>query len=243
MTDAAGDGATGPRLVLAVDASTYVGTVAVLAGGAVLSERSTAMRGADEERLMPAVAAALGEAGVPPGEARGRVEMVVCGAGPGSFTSLRIAGAIAKGIAESAGAPLVAVPSLALLAAGQAPPLPGGRYLATLDAMRGERYAAVVGLGAGVTAYEYLGIVAEGDVDALARARGARVLAAGAPRAGHADAYAGPHARGAARLGPLLAAAGAVDLDAWEPDYGRKAEAQVKWELAHGRALDAGRPP
>ena len=28
-----------------------------------------------------------------------------------------------------------------------------------------------------------------------------------------------------------------VELASWEPDYGRLAEAQVKWEAAHGRAL------
>ena len=32
-------------------------------------------------------------------------------------------------------------------------------------------------------------------------------------------------------------AAGPVSLDKWEPAYGRLAEAQVKWEAAHGRAL------
>ena len=48
-----------------------------------------------------------------------------------------------------------------------------------------------------------------------------------------------PHARGAARVAALL------DGDArrpiwrrWEPAYGRLAEAQVKWEAAHGRPLD-----
>ena len=30
---------------------------------------------------------------------------------------------------------------------------------------------------------------------------------------------------------------GPVSLDQWEPDYGRLAEAQVKWEATHGRAL------
>ena len=30
-----------------------------------------------------------------------------------------------------------------------------------------------------------------------------------------------------------------VDLDRWEPDYGRLAEAQVKWEATHGRPLPA----
>ena len=48
-----------------------------------------------------------------------------------------------------------------------------------------------------------------------------------------------PHARGVARLegSGLLEA---VSLEAWEPDYGRLAEAQVKWEAAHGRPLAAG---
>jgi len=30
---------------------------------------------------------------------------------------------------------------------------------------------------------------------------------------------------------------GPVPLDTWEPSYGRLAEAQVKWEASHGRAL------
>jgi tRNA threonylcarbamoyladenosine biosynthesis protein TsaB len=31
---------------------------------------------------------------------------------------------------------------------------------------------------------------------------------------------------------------GPVDLASWEPDYGRLAEAQVRWEAAHGRPLE-----
>jgi hypothetical protein len=38
------------------------------------------------------------------------------------------------------------------------------------------------------------------------------------------------------RLGAWLAQP-PVSLAAWEPDYGRLAEAQVKWEQAHGRPL------
>jgi tRNA threonylcarbamoyladenosine biosynthesis protein TsaB len=221
--------ARGP-LVLALDASTYVGTVAVLRDGAVVAERDTAMRGAEEERLMPAAVAALADVGVGPGELAGTLGAVVCGAGPGSFTSLRIAASIAKGIATAAAVPLLAVPSLALMVAGAAPALHRGRYLAVLDAMRGERYAAEVALGERVDGYEYLGIVPADAVADLARERRAVLLE---------PPGAAPHARGVARLAALLDALGPVDLDAWEPDYGRKAEAQVKWELAHGRALGA----
>ena len=123
-----------PLVTLAIDAATYHGSVAVLRGAVVAAEREVAMRGEREERLMPAVAEALTAAGAGVGE----VGRVVCGGGPGSFTSLRIAAAIAKGIAAARGVPLYEVPSLALIVAGH--PLPMGRYLAVLDAMREEAY-------------------------------------------------------------------------------------------------------
>ena len=46
-----------------------------------------------------------------------------------------------------------------------------------------------------------------------------------------------PHARGALAVAGSWAALPALALDAWEPAYGRLAEAQVKWESAHGRPL------
>jgi tRNA threonylcarbamoyladenosine biosynthesis protein TsaB len=243
-----------PPVVLALDASTYRASVAVLRDGRVLAEETTAMRGADEERLMPTVVAALAAAHVAPGG----LAAIVCGGGPGSFTSLRIAGAIAKGLATATAAPLLAVPSLALVALADAAGAsaahamrgaPAIAVLATMDAMRGDRYAALVALAVdagdaaarrAVTAYRFLGVVAGGDVPALARAHGAEhtVDAAECPPAAAgvaALALALPDGR---RVGPAAAlAVGAVALDSWEPDYGRKAEAQVKWEAAHGRAL------
>ena len=49
-----------------------------------------------------------------------------------------------------------------------------------------------------------------------------------------------PHARGAVVLGHLVAWPEAAPVAGWEPTYGRLAEAQVKWEAAHGRALTPG---
>lgn len=216
-------------ITLAVDASTYVGTVAVLRDGGIVACREAAMRGEREERLMPAVAAALGDGGVSPSD----LERIVCGAGPGSFTSLRIAGSIAKGMAWATGCPLFAVSSLLLLVAGAEPPLPPGRYLAVLDAMRGERFAAPVEvLAAGVVEpggpWERL---AEDELSARARELVATLVGPGL------ETSVTPHARGVARLLPLLDGAEPVDLEAWEPDYGRAAEAQVRWEATHGRQL------
>ena len=216
---------TAPGLTLALDASTYVGTVAVLRDGALVAAGEALMRGEHEERLMPAVLATLATAGAAPRD----VARVVCGAGPGSFTSLRIAAGIAKGIAHGAGAPLYAVSSLALVAAGAEPPLAAGPYVVALDAMRGERYAQLVRVGADGR------VAVEGEV---AIVEPAALAAAGAPVLGPLEPEPrAPHARGVA---PMLAAildAGPVDLAGWEPSYGRLAEAQVRWEAAHGRPL------
>jgi len=215
-------------LTLALDASTYVGTVAVLEHGVVVASREALMRGEHEERLMPAVLAALADARAVPRD----VARVVCGAGPGSFTSLRIAAGIAKGIAHGAGVPLYAVSSPALVVAGAEPALAPGRYIAALDAMRGERYAqSVVKQADGRVVVD--GVVALATVEQLA--------AAGVPVVGPREpAPQPPHARGVAAMLLDVLAEGAVDLDAWEPSYGRLAEAQVRWEAAHGRPLASG---
>ncbi len=217
-----------PGLTLALDASTYVGTVAVLRDGVLVSAREALMRGEHEERLMPAVLAVLADARAVPRD----VARVVCGAGPGSFTSLRIAAAIAKGIAHGAGVPLFAMSSLALVVAGSEPPLAAGRYIATLDAMRGERYAQPVVMHPdGRVTID--GVAALATVDEL-RATDAVIVGPleSPPRP--------PHARGVAALLDRCVADGPVDLDAWEPSYGRLAEAQVRWEAAHGRPLAGG---
>ena len=217
-----------PGLTLALDASTCRGTVAVLRNGVVVAVREAVMRGEHEERLMPAVLAALADAGAVPRD----VARVVCGAGPGAFTSLRIAAGIAKGVAHGAGVPLFEVSSLALVAAGAEPGLPPGRCIATLDAMRGERYAQRVLVLAD-------GTVRVDGVQSLATIE--QLAAADAPVVGPLQPTPRmPHARGVVAMLADCIAAGPVDLDAWEPSYGRLAEAQVKWEAAHGRPLAAG---
>src|SRR5205807_10257107 len=84
------------------------------------------------------VAAALVSAGV----AVRDLARVVCGSGPGSFTSLRIAASIAKGIALAAARPLVAVPSQLLMLGAALPSLGAGRYLTVLEAMRDECFVS-----------------------------------------------------------------------------------------------------
>ena len=219
-------------ITLALEASTYAGSAALLDGARVIAERRVAMRGREHEALMPAVADLLTDAGLGPGA----IDRVVCGAGPGSFTSLRIAGAIAKGIALAGACPLVPVSSLALVVASREPFAPG-RYLAAIDALRGEHYVALfevteagivraLGPELRVPSAEVLERAAEHDAVAVGPGRDETV---------HVD----PLAASVARLTPLVDATPAADLAAWEPAYGRLAEAQVKWEAVHGRSLEA----
>ena len=219
-------------ITLVIEASTYAGSAALIDGARVVAERSVAMRGREHEALMPAVAAVLDESGVVPSS----VERVVCGAGPGSFTSLRIAGAIAKGIALAAVSPLVPVSSLALVVASREPVAPG-RYLAAIDALRGEHYAALFEVGEDgiVRPRGPERRVPSSELLQLASAHDA--MAIGPEHEGTAHVH--PRAASAARLAHMIDATPAADLARWEPAYGRLAEAQVKWEAAHGRPLEA----
>ncbi|MDQ6634791.1 MAG: tRNA (adenosine(37)-N6)-threonylcarbamoyltransferase complex dimerization subunit type 1 TsaB [Gemmatimonadota bacterium] len=209
---------------LVLEAATYAGSAAVLRDGALLGERSVAMRGREKEALMPAVAELLETVGVAPVA----IDRVVCGAGPGSFTSLRIAGGIAKGMAMATGAPLVPLSSLALLVASQNP-LPPGRHLAAIDALRGEYYTELF----------------EVDAQGLVAPQGPTLLVPQSALQAFADEHHAhlvahtvvPRAAAAALLTNLIDATAPADLAGWEPWYGRLAEAQVKWEAAHGRPL------
>ena len=220
-------------ITLALDASTYVGDVAVLRDARVLAEESVAMKGAEHERLMPAVVAVLRSAGLDVDA----IERVVCGAGPGSFTSLRIAGAISKGIACGVGVPLFAVQSMALIVAGaERPP---GRYLTVVDALRGEAYVALYETDADRKTHELepARIVSIAELETFAADVGAQTIG---PSRELCAIVANPRARAVALLEDAIVENGAVDLAAWEPAYGRLAEAQVKWEAAHGRPLPTG---
>jgi len=220
-------------ITLAIDASTYAGDVAVLDDGRVLAEENIAMKGADRERLMPAVVAVLERSALRVTD----VDRVVCGAGPGSFTSLRIAGGIAKGIASGRGCPLYAAPSMALVIGGAM--LGPGRYLAAIDALRGEFYIGLydVSFETRVSELEPARLVPAADVETVASELDAKIVS---PTAFERSIVATPRARGVAAIEDILQSRGPVDVGAWEPSYGRLAEAQVRWETAHGKPLSAG---
>ncbi len=94
--------------VLGIETSWRVGSVALAAGGVVAGRRFLTTPAAHASGLIPAVEEVMGEAGIGVGDLAG----VVVGAGPGSFTGVRIGGSAAKGLAASLVIPLYATSSL-----------------------------------------------------------------------------------------------------------------------------------
>lgn len=238
------------ELTLVLEASTPTGSLALVAGESVVAESNVAMRARDGEQLLPAVVALLRSAN----RATTDLGRIVCSSGPGGFTGLRIAAAIGKGLAESLGVPLWGVSSLALLAAqaageagARAPAgldragraAGSGDVVAIIDAMRDEWYvqhfAPSPDDARRISAQSEVVRLTRDGIVALAARTGATVVGDGAATfGGGADVT--PRARHIVALdaGALLHP---VDIASWEPDYGRLAEAQVKWEATHGRAL------
>lgn len=214
-------------IVLALDAATYSGSVALLRDETVVAETVIAMRGEREERLMPAIATVLSGNDLSVDD----LDAVACGAGPGSFTSLRIAAAIAKGICSAKELPLLVAPSPLLVVSGATPALRPGGYIAALDAMRGEYFCQEV------TVLEDRRLLPGESWRTNRRDLIDRAGASGRVIIGPTETEAmAPHARG---FSLLIAQGIAVraDMTTWEPNYGRKAEAQVRWEASHGRPL------
>jgi tRNA threonylcarbamoyladenosine biosynthesis protein TsaB len=217
------------RPSLVIDASTYRGTVAVVTDNRVLADEVVAMREARTEELMPAVVRALRRSGVDVAGLRA----VICGSGPGSFTSLRLAAAIGKGLTGAhvmtSPRPLASVSSLALIVAGAADRLGQGVYLATLDALRGERYAALMQVAgsAGGEGRDSVSVRPRGTWRRLGEADLRQwAQEADAPLVGPGCAIdAWPQAAGVVRLWSDVVA---VDPVSWEPEYGRLAEAEVR---------------
>lgn len=235
-----------PSPMLVIEASSKRGSIAVIVDGQVEAQTDVPMGASSVDELFPAVQATLAACSVLPLELRA----IACGAGPGSFTSLRIAASICKGLAHGTGAELYAVPSLLLALGEYAITRPRGdtgtHFVVHADALRGERFAlhAEVGHDGAVRASGEIRRVSLPELDAISAldshaeggARLMRIAVASSPSPEREHAIVHPTAAAVMRVADW-ASCGPVSLDAWEPVYGRLAEAQVVWERKHGHAL------
>ncbi len=117
-------------MLLAVDTSTQTIGLALYDGAQVAGEITWQTKTHHTVELAPAVDDLLKRCNIKPTD----LQAIACGLGPGSFTSLRIGLALAKGMALSLKIPLLGIPTLDYLAAQQpllnmpmAAVLPAGR--------------------------------------------------------------------------------------------------------------------
>lgn len=119
--------------LLAFETATEACSVAVWIDGEV-HERFDVVPRRHAELALPWAEALLAEAGV----AKSQLDAIAVGRGPGAFTGVRLAVALAQGIALALDRPAVPVSTLAALAMRA----PRSKVLAAIDARMGEVYAA-----------------------------------------------------------------------------------------------------
>ena len=123
-------------LVIGIDTATPVTSVAVGSEAGALASITVRNHRAHAELLIPMVREALDRAGLAGSDLRG----IAVGTGPGLFTGLRVGVSSAKALAQAWELPMVAVPSLDVLAFGCRH---AGRLVcAAIDGRRGELFTA-----------------------------------------------------------------------------------------------------
>ena len=231
-----------PRIV-AIETSSRIGSVAVACGELVLGQRqfSKAMRHAVE--LMPAIRDLAREQGWKPGD----IDQVYVSAGPGSFTGVRIAIAIARALQQALGCQLISVPTVDVLAANA--PVEVNDLVVLMDAKRGQIYAARYQRDATSAMLRRVDGPLLTDPRAFLSQEPHPLYILGEGIDYHREAIAAasgkiieldkmlwqPQAVMVHKLGWALAKAGAfTEREALLPIYLRKAEAEEVWEKKHG---------
>lgn len=104
-------------MLLAIDTSTTWIGLALYDGHYVAAEETWRCQGHHTVELAPALDALFKRTGIAPGQ----LKAIGVATGPGSFTSLRIGLALAKGLGLAMHLPLIGVPTLDVTAASQPP--------------------------------------------------------------------------------------------------------------------------
>jgi tRNA threonylcarbamoyladenosine biosynthesis protein TsaB len=135
-------------LLLQLETSTEFCSVSLAENGRLLYLEETNSANSHASLLTPMISACLQHAG----KTTAQLDAVAISSGPGSYTSLRIGGATAKGICYGADLPLIALDSLLVLAAGIDPAVVGEEdvLLPMIDARRMEVYTCVFDKNLGI---------------------------------------------------------------------------------------------
>lgn len=159
-------------IILAIDTATELCSVALL--HEELVERSEPVGQRHSDRVLPLVDDVLRECGLQLRD----VDAFAFGAGPGSFTGLRIACGVVQGLAYASQRPAVAVGNLRALAAAAFRLHPGrGIAMAAIDARMHEAYCGVYRNDEEVTELRAASLEAPAALEAIAHETDAEVVA------------------------------------------------------------------
>ena len=181
--------------ILAIDTATDACTCALEWEGSVVSRHAVEPR-RHTDLLLGMIDSAIAEAGVD----LAALDVIAYGRGPGSFTGLRIACAVAQGLAFGANRPLIAVSTLQVLASGTHRVHGSRRVLAAFDARMGEVYWGGFEWDGAVMAPVFEESV--GRPDTVRVPRGAGWTGAGAGWSAHRDVLVPRLAAGLAGMHP-----------------------------------------
>lgn len=226
--------------LLAFDTSTETLSAAVAQGGRVIAEERAAGGALASASLIPTLQALLARAGL----SVAALDAIVFGRGPGSFTGLRTACAVAQGLGFGAGVPVLGIDTLLAVAEDARERCGARSVVAVLDARMNEVYAARYRHDGNVwTRDGTIGLMRPAAVQVphawvLA---GNAFAAYGAELPGDATRVeAFPTAAAMLRIAPqLIAAGGASDAALAMPVYIRDKVAQTTEERTAARALAA----
>lgn len=132
--------------IVAIETSTEYCSVALMQGGALQTLRAIGVR-QHAESVLPMLSRLLAEAGL----ARSAIDVIGYGRGPGAFTGVRLAVAVAQGLGFALDRPTFGVSSLQACASSAARLIPmpvKSQVIAILDARMGEFYVAAYQCGA-----------------------------------------------------------------------------------------------
>lgn len=224
-------------LSLALETSTGLGGIALGRGDTLISECALAVRATHSETVLDEVERMLSRARIGVGD----IQRVIVGAGPGSFTGVRIAASLAKGWCHARGVPLFAYSSLRAVAASAG----RARVCALFDARRGEVYGAAFADGpleapmrgpAACDIGRWLGGLE--DCGSWSFAGEGAIRHRAAIEAGGGSVLppflAVPRAGALLWLAERLPAGRVVDIDAWEPRYVRSSGAERQLDRRGG---------
>jgi tRNA threonylcarbamoyladenosine biosynthesis protein TsaB len=124
-------------LVLGIETTTSVLSIAILKDKEIISEYSIVSSKNHSALLLPAIESQLKINNIQPKE----IGLIAVSIGPGSFTGVRVGLSLAKGISFSLGIPIIGIPTLDALAKGVGPRM--GIVCPVLDAKKNQIYSAL----------------------------------------------------------------------------------------------------